>query len=107
MAFASTQVALSATAAALYAFPSLPANAQNPPGNTGAVQAGRVDDPIPISLYCAADIYVGGPGVTTGNGYLLKANTSLALQVFGALEVLWAVTADGGAHTAFVLMGRQ
>ena len=93
MAFIGTQVALSATAAVLYAFETN--------------QTGTKDDPIPISLYCAADIYVGGSGVTTSNGYLLKANTSLALTVWGSSEVLYAVTADGAGHTAFVLMGRQ
>lgn len=93
MAFIGTQVALSATAAVLYAF--------------SATNSGTKDDPVPIIVSCGFDIYIGGSAVTTGNGFLLKANTPLALQVFGSSEVLYAVTADGAGHTGYVLMGRQ
>lgn len=93
MAFLSTQVALNAsTATALYAYETN--------------QTGTKDDPIPVTIICASAIYVGGSGVTSGNGFVLPANTPLNLQVFGSSEILYGL-AESSTPTAYVLMGRQ
>ena len=93
MAFLPSQVALNAsTATALYAFETN--------------QTGTKDDPIPITIICATSMYLGGSAVSTGNGFLLPANTPLNLQVFGSSEILYAI-ASASTPTCYVLMGRQ
>lgn len=42
----------------------------------------------------AADVYVGGPGVTTAAGYLVAAGTELSVDLVGG-ERLYAVTVTG------------
>ena len=97
MPFAGSQVALnSSTPTPLWTWET---------GQGGTPLSGRVDDPIPISIVCASPIYLGGSGVSA-SGYLLAANTPLNLQVFGALEILYAL-AETGTPTVYVLMGRQ
>lgn len=101
MAFIGSQVALSTTAAPLWAFESLPG---------GAVQSGSSGDPIPTVVICSSAMFLGGPTVTNAGGAnpgcLWPANTPLAIPVFGASEILYACLAASTA-TANVLLGRQ
>jgi len=96
--FVSSVVALNdATPTALWAFEE---------DTAGEAIAGTNQDPIPISLYCASAIYIGGPAVDSTDGYVLPANTPLALSVFGAGEILYGLS-ESATPSVFVLMGRQ
>lgn len=102
MAFVGSQVALSTTAAPLWAFEPLPAVESN-------LQSGSVQDPIPVVVICSSAMFLGGPNVTNSGadvGALWPASTPLAINVHGDLEVLYACLASSTA-TAMVLMGRQ
>ncbi len=67
---------------------------------------GNVQDPVPVLITCPAAIYLGGPNVTPGDGFLLPANTILPLSFFGANELLYAI-ASTGTPSASLLFGRQ
>lgn len=100
MAFVGSQVALTTTAAPLWAFE-----------ETTALQkiSGTAQDPIPVLIICSSAMFLGGPTVTnTGAdvGMLWPANTPLGISVFGDSEVLYACLASSTA-TAQVLLGRQ
>src|SRR5580700_2720491 len=99
MAFTTFQVATSATLATpLYAFPS--------ESSSSYLQSGSANDPVPICIFCTSNIYVGGPNVTAGNGYLLLANVPFPMTVLGNSEVLY-VAANAGTPTVYVILGRQ
>jgi hypothetical protein len=102
MAFKSAQIALnSSTATAL-----------NPQG-TGVGQfpnvIGTDGDEIPFLFKNAdgsATIYVGGPGVTTANGYPIAAGASVPAGIVGDNETLYGIALTGTPVVA-VLAGRQ
>jgi hypothetical protein len=99
MAFTSFQVATSATLAVpLYTFET--------EETTAYLQSGSANDPVPICIFSTSNIYVGGPGVTSSNGYLLLANVPFPMTVLGNSEVLY-VAANSGTPTVYVILGRQ
>jgi hypothetical protein len=67
--------------------------------------AGSLADPIPITILCPINLYVGGNNtVNAANGFLLPANTPLNLQVLSN-DHPWGFTTV--ASTVYVLGGRQ
>jgi hypothetical protein len=98
VAFVSSVVALNdSTPTALWAFEE---------NTAGEAIAGNNQDPIPITLYCASAIYIGGPAVDSTDGYVLPANVPISLQVFGAGEILYGLS-ESSTPSVYVLMGRQ
>jgi len=99
MAFATAQVATSATLAVpLYTFEA--------ESSASYLNSGAAQDPVPACIFCTSNIYIGGPGVTSSNGYLLLANVPFPMTVLGNSEVLY-VAANAGTPTVYVILGRQ
>ena len=100
MAFASSQITLVAsTPTALWQFGgTAPPYVLAPSGYT-------LQDPCPGSLICASAIYLGGPAVSSSNGFQLPANTALPFTIFGTSEVLYAFST--GTPVVEILFGRQ
>jgi len=70
---------------------------------------GSAGDPLPIQIKnvdASITIYIGGPGVTSGNGYPLLAGQSLTMTLIGRGDLPYAISASATPNMA-VLAGRQ
>ena len=95
MPVSSVQVSVSTTAVALVAAPFTNLD-------------GTIQDPTPVILentHATATVYIGGPGVTSSNGYPLTAGSSLPMQLINS-DIPYGVTASGTVVVA-VLALRQ
>lgn len=92
MAFVGTQVVVQTTSTPIFTF---------------SANTGTEDNQIPFMIQVPAGatqtIFVGGEGVTTGNGYPLTVSKEYALGIVAG-EVLYGITAS--PQVIYVLQGR-
>lgn len=103
MAFASAQISvLTSGATPLIVAGSGTGQFLNVTGAAGDELPGLVENHDPTN-----PVYLGGPGVTTSNGFKLAAGAALPINAIGTdLTTLYAV-ATGGTVVVGVLLGRQ
>lgn len=92
MAFFSSQVSVGVGATPLFTFSN----------NTGSL-----NDPVPFMVQNppgGTNVWVGGPNVTTNNGYLLTTGREYTFSIISG-EVLYAIAAT--TQTVYVLQGRH
>ena len=102
MALLSRHIVTSHTTAA-------PVLVQGTTGTKFPIIVGSLQDPLPIilqNLDAAINIFIGGPDVSSSNGYALAPGASLPMQLFGESEIPYIVAASG-TPTLAVLCGRQ
>jgi hypothetical protein len=101
MALASRQVATNAVTA-------VPLLVQGSGASQFKNIAGSIQDPLPIIIQnnSAILIYIGGPDVTTSNGFPLAAGQSLPMALYGTSEIPYAIAASATPSIS-ILAGRQ
>lgn len=93
MAHQTKQTSVTTTAAAL---------------NSGVLpQHGHLGFTVTLFNSGTTDCYIGGSGVTSTTGYLLKAGTSLQELTVKSGELLYAVTATGSTTVGALIAGAQ
>jgi hypothetical protein len=66
---------------------------------------GQIQDPLPVQfMVTSGTTYWGGPGVTTGNGFIMLANTPVVMNVYSN-DIPFVISA--APVTVYVAVGRQ
>jgi hypothetical protein len=73
---------------------------------SGFVNWGNMQDVLPLLVENAgsATVYIGGPSVTTANGFILTAGAAIPFTLLNS-DTPWAVS--GSSTLVCVLAGRQ
>jgi hypothetical protein len=69
---------------------------------------GSISDPVPVVLFnndAAATLFIGGPNVTTGNGFPILFKTGISFRLMASDPVFGIVAA--GTLDCRVMIGRQ
>lgn len=70
---------------------------------------GNVADPVPVAIWnndSTNTIYIGGSGVTTGNGWPVLKGTGITMRLV-ASDPVYAIAGVAGPLDVRVLIGRQ